>query len=232
MKLYDCPCCGHATYPVPPKDDIGYICDICWWENDPFIQSDDEASDQNHGLTLNQAKANYKKYGISAPQLLKSWRELQETPLAAEQAAGTLKRTLFGSQVEIDLKATIEWYDQGHRWGCGCGDCRNFLRLAHDMQLPRPMMELVHSLGILPEQATYVCEMYPAEAGKHYQVSYRLAGCMLDEPGETTTFEWGEARCCHETYPYGAPDFPEPHFDIEFFLTLPWVLDEPDKLET
>jgi len=74
-KKYNCPCCGHPTYPVPPKDDVGYICDVCWWENDPFIQSDDEPSDQNHGLTLNQAKANYKKYGISWPQLLKYWEE-------------------------------------------------------------------------------------------------------------------------------------------------------------
>ena len=74
-QMYRCPCCGHPTYPVPPKDDIGYICHICWWENDPFIQSDDEPSDQNHGMTLHQAKENYKKYGISAPHLLKYWEE-------------------------------------------------------------------------------------------------------------------------------------------------------------
>lgn len=79
-QKYNCPCCGNPTYPVPPKDDIGYICDVCWWENDPFIQSDDESSDQNHGLTLNQAKANYKKYGISAPHLLKEWEEKGRKP--------------------------------------------------------------------------------------------------------------------------------------------------------
>lgn len=70
---YPCPCCGNPTYPVPPKEDIGYICHICWWENDPFIQSDNEPSDQNHGLTLKQAKENYHKHGISAPHLLKHW---------------------------------------------------------------------------------------------------------------------------------------------------------------
>lgn len=36
--------------------------------------------------------------------------------------------------------------------------------------------------------------------------------------------EWGEARCCHEIYPYGAPDFPTPHFDLEFWVHLPWIL--------
>ena len=39
--------------------------------------------------------------------------------------------------------------------------------------------------------------------------------------------DWGESYCCHEPYPYGAPGFPEPHFDLEFWVTLPWVLDEP-----
>lgn len=33
-------------------------------------------------------------------------------------------------------------------------------------------------------------------------------------------------HCCHDPYPYGAPNFPEPHFDLEFYATLPWVLDE------
>ena len=30
-----------------------------------------------------------------------------------------------------------------------------------------------------------------------------------------------EVLCCHETYPYGAPGFPEPHFDLEFWVRLP-----------
>jgi hypothetical protein len=51
---------------------------------------------------------------------------------------------------------------------------------------------------------------------------------LSDEKNTTKSFEWGGARCCHETYPYGAPDFPEPHFDIEFFLWLSWVINEPE----
>lgn len=35
------------------------------------------------------------------------------------------------------------------------------------------------------------------------------------EPG------WGEAYCKHEIYPYGAPGFPMPHFDLEFWVRLP-----------
>ena len=57
-----CPCCGNITIPYG-GDALAYICPICWWEIDLFIQSDDEPSDQNHGLTLNQARENYKTYG-------------------------------------------------------------------------------------------------------------------------------------------------------------------------
>lgn len=30
-----------------------------------------------------------------------------------------------------------------------------------------------------------------------------------------------EAYCGHNPYPYGAPGFPEPHFDLEFWVWLP-----------
>lgn len=32
---YPCPCCKNRTYPVPSEDDVGYICPVCFWENDP-----------------------------------------------------------------------------------------------------------------------------------------------------------------------------------------------------
>ena len=46
------------------------ICPVCRWENDVFIKSDDEPSDENRGMTLNQARANYKKCGIANPQFI------------------------------------------------------------------------------------------------------------------------------------------------------------------
>ena len=58
MKKYQCPCCGYFTYNVPANEDCGYICPVCFWENDPFIASDNEPSDSNHGITLKEAKLN------------------------------------------------------------------------------------------------------------------------------------------------------------------------------
>ncbi len=59
---YPCPCCGYKTLPVPAKEAIAYICPVCFWENDIFIQSTEEPSDQNHQMTLSKARENFKKY--------------------------------------------------------------------------------------------------------------------------------------------------------------------------
>ena len=72
---YPCPCCGNITLPVPAEEAIAYICPVCFWENDVFITSDDERSDENHGLTLNEARANYKKFGASDKKFIKYVRK-------------------------------------------------------------------------------------------------------------------------------------------------------------
>lgn len=73
----NCPCCGYLT--IPNKGEaLTYICPVCMWEIDLFIASDDEESDQNHGLTLNQARENYKKYGAVQKRLKQYTRQPKE----------------------------------------------------------------------------------------------------------------------------------------------------------
>ena len=62
--MYKCLCCGNETLPVPAEEAIAFICPVCWWENDVFLKSPDEPSDENHGMTLLEAHENYIKYGI------------------------------------------------------------------------------------------------------------------------------------------------------------------------
>ena len=132
----------------------------------------------------------------------------------------------FGKyQVEVDVDATATWYSNSNGWSCECGHCRNFLKLAKKKELPRHIIDILDEIGILPEKVTYVCELYTDDAGIHYQFSYRIAGTII----ETENVSSDEVRCCHDPYPYGAPNFPTPHFDLEFYATLPWVLDEPQK---
>lgn len=129
-------------------------------------------------------------------------------------------------RMEICREATGRWYRQYSGWGCNCGHCRNFMKLAVQRKLPPYIHQILEELSVSPEKATYVCELFTDGEGIHYQFSYRLAGFVVNLP-ETEGGEYGgQVRCCHEPYPYGAPDFPAPHFDLEFYAVLPWVLEE------
>ena len=48
----------------------GYICPVCFWENDPFIASDNEPSDSNHGITLKEAKLNFSTFGACEKEMV------------------------------------------------------------------------------------------------------------------------------------------------------------------
>ena len=133
--------------------------------------------------------------------------------------------TLFGYSVEVNLEATQNRYAQADAWDCSCGHCRNFLTHARRKTLPDVVSAVLGELNIPAEKATYVSELYTDEDGVHYQFSYRLAGTILAAPSQEVT---ALGRCCHEPYPYGASNFPEPHFDLEFWVTLPWILEEAD----
>lgn len=137
------------------------------------------------------------------------------------------KYNFWGFQVDLDEDATKTWYAKSEGWSCNCSHCRNFLTLAQKRTLPKSVLDILDSVGIPPEKATYVCQLCADGDSHWYQFSYRLAGNMLSEDEIAPISEhWGTRLCCHEIYPYGAPDFPEPHFDLEFSLTLPWVLEE------
>lgn len=61
---------AYFTYNVPANEDCGYICPVCFWENDPFIAFDNEPSDSNHGITLKEAKSNFAKFGACEKEML------------------------------------------------------------------------------------------------------------------------------------------------------------------
>jgi len=70
MNKYKCPCCGYYTFPVPRQQAISYICPVCLWENDLFTSDDNEPSDCNHGLTLNQGRENFRKFGACEKNMI------------------------------------------------------------------------------------------------------------------------------------------------------------------
>ena len=137
-----------------------------------------------------------------------------------------MEPALVGYRTELEPALPRDGYAAAGESGGNWGHCRNFLALARQKALPTPTLEMLDALGIPPEKATYVGELYTDEAGIHYQFSYRLAGRILSAPEQDDTAPHA-GRCCHEPYPYGAPGFPAPHFDLEFYATLPWLPEEP-----
>ncbi len=87
--IFPCPCCGYLTFPVPREEAVAFICPVCFWENDVFTSSDDEPSDENHGMTLNQGRKNYQKIGAMREDFLQYVRpplpsEIPSRPAASE----------------------------------------------------------------------------------------------------------------------------------------------------
>ncbi|MCI7474267.1 MAG: hypothetical protein MSB10_11440 [Clostridiales bacterium] len=148
--------------------------------------------------------------------------------------------TWEGYTVEVDEEVTRNWYARGSEWGCTCGHCRNFLALARERKLPEEILNILDSLSIPAEKATYVCELYHdenwREKGLLYEISWRVAGVVLQPPEgkENNGTAWGppvefpgfQMMLGHEYYNI-EPEFPEPSFDLDISLYLPWVLDEP-----
>ncbi len=130
-------------------------------------------------------------------------------------------------KVEIDEEATRGWYEKAGEWDCTCGHCRNFVLLARERQLPGEILDLLDKLGIPPEKASYVCELYDKDEKLYYQVNYRVAGWVLKEPKKMPSPSDKYAlHCGREIAPGTADDFPEPFFDLMLFFWLPWVLPE------
>lgn len=66
---------------IPTQDAIAYICPVCFWENDVFILSDDELSDENHGMSLDEAKQNFKMYSACKKEYLSKVRKPFESEI-------------------------------------------------------------------------------------------------------------------------------------------------------
>ena len=135
-----------------------------------------------------------------------------------------LKRySLLNCEIEVDEEKTKHWYAHADDWGCECGHCVNFLEVARQNKFPEKVLHYLSVFDIPSEKATYVCCLNGDTNKPLYQFSYHIAGNILKDTVSTVA---EDIRFCHETYPYGAPDFPAPHFDLEFYFELPWLIDE------
>lgn len=85
-KKYKCPCCGYQTLDTHGEYDI---CPVCFWEDDAYLVFSEKTirgiyydkepaldelldipSEANHGLTLRQARENYRSFGSCEKEML------------------------------------------------------------------------------------------------------------------------------------------------------------------
>lgn len=64
-KSYPCPCCGYLTMDGPERGTFD-ICPVCRWEDDPVQFEDPDFPGGANRVSLNQARANYLKFGASS----------------------------------------------------------------------------------------------------------------------------------------------------------------------
>ena len=94
---YPCPCCGCITLPVPQNEAIAYICPVCFWENDVFIATDEEPSDENHGMTLREARSNYREFGACCERMLCYVRKPYPQELPKQEDSSSSRSTAAAS---------------------------------------------------------------------------------------------------------------------------------------
>jgi hypothetical protein len=73
MPLYPCPCCGYLTMGFPDRGSFE-ICDVCGWEDDNIGFDDPETAWGPNPVSLNEARANYRRIGAAHPRALKHVR--------------------------------------------------------------------------------------------------------------------------------------------------------------
>ena len=61
MSKMVCEICG-TTY-----DEASGVCPVCGWAEDGLLADEWEPSAQNHGLSLYEARMNFRAFGVTAP---------------------------------------------------------------------------------------------------------------------------------------------------------------------
>lgn len=76
-----CEVCGYLTQ-IEGERGRYFICPVCFWEDDEFHSNPDEPCDgPNYELSVNQAKANFIKYGACSEDMISNVRK----PLPIEE---------------------------------------------------------------------------------------------------------------------------------------------------
>jgi len=80
FNKYQCPCCGYYTLEEKPTNTF-QTCPVCNWEDDGVQYQNPDYKGGANNESLNQAKANFKKFGVSNLLFQEDVRPANETEL-------------------------------------------------------------------------------------------------------------------------------------------------------
>jgi len=74
-----CPCCGY--YTVDNDDEVIVdICEVCFWQYDAVKHDRPDSPGGANGISLNEARGNYRKIGVCKP----GFEDMVRPPLPEE----------------------------------------------------------------------------------------------------------------------------------------------------
>ena len=71
MIKIKCPCCGYYTHLVESEyEPLFEICEVCFWQYDAVAHDKPDSMIGANSVTLNEARENYKLFGVSERRFL------------------------------------------------------------------------------------------------------------------------------------------------------------------
>lgn len=129
-------------------------------------------------------------------------------------------------RIQVDVAATRSYYDAHGEiaGGCDCAYCRNFAAAAETVS-PR-LRTFLDALGLDLRKPREVMELGPGTGNRRlYEAFYHLVGKL--ETGGPARVEIGEDHAgFYEDCDLLPPNFPQPCFQMNVALELPWLLKE------
>lgn len=86
-KIHPCPCCGFLTMAAPfhrTRD----ICAVCGWEDDVIQTLEPDMKSEVNAVSLNQARANYVKFGAKDQDSLSRVRPPLPSEIPSQEERG------------------------------------------------------------------------------------------------------------------------------------------------
>jgi hypothetical protein len=134
------------------------------------------------------------------------------------------KLSILQWDLEFDKEDTVKAYVD-LTYYCKCSYCRNFL--ATYRILPSIYFEILHNLGIDPVKPAEIIEYCKNKDGTHlYQWWYHVVGNLLNKCETSIKFTEQVDILIRNRDDLVPKDFPNPIIQIDFFASLPWVLEE------